>query len=200
MHDRILWAADSLLPCPPRVSRAERSLNNPEPFFPSALRNPRFHELSNTGSAQGLTCYNGNFNLYYWSKLYPGAGLSPCPSLHIWILLPIFLLKLITLLRSRVPPAVVESLIAEQRTQLITSSRMTHWERMLMSESISITRWTRSTFFPSYRRRWHSPLLLRLTFSRIPHVDLSGDPFPKLRDHSLHWWVIVLTQECTLMQ
>lgn len=51
---------------------------------PPALRNPLFHELSNTGSAQGLTGYNGNFNLYYWSKWYPGAVLSLCPSLHIW--------------------------------------------------------------------------------------------------------------------
>lgn len=44
-------------------------------FSPSALRNPRFLKLSSTGSAQGLTGYNGNFNLYCWSKLYPGAAL-----------------------------------------------------------------------------------------------------------------------------
>lgn len=90
----------------------------------------------------------------------------------IW--LPIFLLKL----WESVSPAVAESLIAEQRTQLITSSRMTHWERMLMSEGILITCWTLPTFFHSYWRRWHSPLLLRLTFTQIPHVDLSDGPFP----------------------
>lgn len=74
---------------PPSMSSLRLSsvtlTQQPETFSsPLALRNPRFLELSNTGSAQGLTGYNGNFNLYCWSKLYPEAVFSLCPSLHIW--------------------------------------------------------------------------------------------------------------------